>query len=62
MPPLEARVNDLTGTLSAEQRAALGSAYLARYPQGRFAPELLAQVGGREDQFWEERRSSEAGV
>ena len=47
---------------SAERRTALGSEYLERYPNGRFRAEAMGDVGRREEEFWEQRRSTFEGL
>jgi hypothetical protein len=47
---------------NADRRTAIGAEYASRYPHGQFVTEVGGDVGRREDEFWEERRSTLEGL
>lgn len=47
---------------NSDQRTTLGARYLERYPNGRFRAQVEAEVGNREEEFWDQRRSTLEGL
>lgn len=47
---------------SADRRTQLGADYLERFPQGRFRAQVEADVRGREEEFWDQRRATLEGL
>jgi hypothetical protein len=45
-----------------DRRTTLGAEYLDRYRGGRFASEVQREISAREEEFWEERRSTLEGL
>src|SRR5690242_19565556 len=45
-----------------DRRTAIGTEYTRRYPEGRFHDKVATEVAHREDEFWDERRSTLEGL